>query len=234
MANSHSTPLNGRFQDLTGLVVGRLTVVSFGGIGKAHQSLWNCLCECGTKTVKYGYDLKRPYRYPRACGRCSVSRAAEITDPRHRERILRSIVVTSDGCWEWNRRRDKDGYGQLTIKGRPYGAHVVSYVIHAGDVPPNMFVLHKCDNPPCCNPEHLFLGTHDDNVRDRDSKGRQAHGEGHGRAKLTADDVRQIRQLRSTERRTFKSLSEQFGVSTALISNIVNGHLWRCVPDLDG
>jgi len=76
-----------------------------------------------------------------------------------------------EGCWEWTGRRDDNGYGWLKFHGRDLGAHVASHLIHKGDVG-TLFVLHSCDNPPCCNPAHLWLGTQADNMADMSGKGR--------------------------------------------------------------
>lgn len=85
-----------------------------------------------------------------------------------------SRVVKGDGCWGWVGKRDTFGYGVITLyDGAPRtSAHRVSWMIHYGIIPESMFVFHKCDNPPCSNPEHLFIGTHIDNMRDAVQKGR--------------------------------------------------------------
>ena len=87
------------------------------------------------------------------------------------------VAVKSEGsCVEWRGGRDRDGYGISYVGGRR-GAHRFTWEKTYGKIPDGFCVLHHCDNPPCVNPEHLFLGTNLDNVRDRDAKGRQAHGE---------------------------------------------------------
>jgi hypothetical protein len=87
----------------------------------------------------------------------------------------------SDGCWTWSGVRDRDGYGKLRDAGKRLRAHRVSYTLHVGPIPDGMFVLHRCDSPPCVNPAHLFLGTNLDNIADRHAKARDAKGLSSGR-----------------------------------------------------
>lgn len=82
-------------------------------------------------------------------------------------------MMDDRGCWEWFGGASADGYGRFTHKGRKLLAHRVSWEVHSGSIPRGMLVLHRCDNPPCVNPSHLFLGTHKDNAQDRERKGRR-------------------------------------------------------------
>lgn len=83
-----------------------------------------------------------------------------------------SKVQKTSGCWEWMARRDKDGYGQFRLKGKMRGAHKASWELTHGSIPDGLWVLHKCDNPSCVRPDHLFLGTAKDNTQDMVSKDR--------------------------------------------------------------
>jgi hypothetical protein len=107
----------------------------------------------------------------------------------------RVSVAAPDVCWPWIRYRTKDGYGQFTLYGRLRYAHRFAWEVTNGPVPEGMEVCHQCDNPPCCNPAHLFLGSQEDNVRDMIAKRRHrppqpSRGERNVNAKLTAARVR--------------------------------------------
>lgn len=132
--------------------------------------------------------------------------------------------------WMWNGNLDSHGYGQLKIGGKTLLAHRVSYQIHNGEIPEGLHVLHDCDIRNCVNPEHLHLGTNADNVRERMERGKStAHrGEEHGRAKLTAKQVQDIR-ARFNNGETQLSLGREYGVNQTHISRIVNKVEWRHV-----
>lgn len=105
-----------------------------------------------------------------------------MTKERTRKLFLKKVGKTKD-CWIWNASQIPTGYGRFkskTITNSGY-AHRASWLIYNGEIPPGMCVLHKCDNPSCVNPKHLFLGTMTDNMRDRDNKGRTHRGQRHTR-----------------------------------------------------
>lgn len=83
-------------------------------------------------------------------------------------------------CWMWIGKTNKDGYGKIKLNGKTKLVHRVSFCLTHSEIPNGLMVLHKCDNPPCCNPAHLFTGTAADNANDRDFKGRQAKGDKNG------------------------------------------------------
>ena len=136
--------------------------------------------------------------------------------------------VTESGCWVWTASLHRVGYGQIRHDERILRAHRVSYELHIGPIPAGMHVLHKCDNRSCVNPDHLFLGTNDDNVADMVTKGRQSKGEKNGKARLTEDNVREIRRRLAAGEKN-KDLSVEFGVSTPSISKIAKRKTWRHV-----
>ena len=137
-------------------------------------------------------------------------------------------TTTPDDCWEWKAVKLK-GYGQFWFKDKMALAHRVSWELSFGPIPNGLNVLHKCDNPSCVNPAHLFLGTPKDNAQDSLKKGRRFipdnRGEKQGRHKLTEPQVREIRRLRASGL-TWENLASQFKMSTRGIRTIISGHSW--------
>lgn len=140
---------------------------------------------------------------------------------------------STEECWEWTGKKNKQGYGRIRTESS--GNHQslaprVSWEIHFGKIPDNLFVLHRCDNPSCVNPSHLFLGTIADNNNDRDTKGRTrcALGESNKKSKLTEDAVVQIRAL-ALEGYKPRELSLVFGVGTLAIERVLSGRTWSHV-----
>ena len=133
------------------------------------------------------------------------------------------IPEPNSGCWLWTAHCSKLGYAKL---GGKLGSRV-SWALNRGALPEEMDVLHSCDNPYCVNPDHLFLGTHQDNMSDMKKKGRAKtkHGADHGLAKLTDDHVRAIRS--SLERNVW--WAKRLGVSETLISLVRRRRIWRHV-----
>ncbi len=154
-------------------------------------------------------------------------------------------VLKGDGCWEWQAARSgfQNRYGVLGVRRRLVYAHRFSWQLHNGDIPAGMLVCHKCDNPICVRPDHLFLGTPKDNSQDAVRKGRMARGERSGaflnrgtmrgernpQSKLTVNDVREIRRLAGTETRD--EIGRRFGVHPGYVSLILNRRTWGWLPD---
>ena len=132
-----------------------------------------------------------------------------------------------DDCWEWPGRKSGGGYGIMKRKGITYQAHRFLYEMWSGlPIPDGMCVCHRCDNPPCVNPSHLFLGTKADNNLDRDAKGRTFRGPNRKNAKLTDDQVRDVRRRytrTSYHNSNAPELAEEYGVSRSLINQVASG-----------
>ncbi len=144
------------------------------------------------------------------------------------ERFEDGIINRENGCWNVN-PGVSGGYGKIQAFGKTMSYHRVSYELYNGPIPSGYMVCHKCDNPSCVNPEHLFLGTAKDNMQDKIDKGRHvaAHkGEGHHRARLTEWQVKEIKQHLSKGSMTQYELAEKYGVSQTLINNIKTGKRW--------
>ena len=136
---------------------------------------------------------------------------------------------TKGSCWIWTSAIDTHGYGHVSIGGKTHRSHRVAYEIFYGEIQKNMHVLHRCDNRLCVNPIHLFLGTNDDNVRDRVLKGRSrgAIGERNVKSKLTPSKVREIRMLHKNNIHTAIYLAEIHSVSVSTIHRAVTRETWN-------
>ncbi len=134
-------------------------------------------------------------------------------------------------CWEWTGYCGERGYGQFHLTHeRPVGAHVFSLELESGTpVPDGMQVNHKCDNPPCCNPAHLFIGTQLDNMRDKVAKNRQARGEDHGSSILNKDMVHIIR-TRHASGDSPTTIARDLGVSSNAVWRCATRQTWKHIP----
>lgn len=145
----------------------------------------------------------------------------------HTDKITALIRIASSGCHEWtgSMTGSRLEYGQLWADGKQWSAHRYAWTVKNGAIPSGMSVLHRCDNPKCVNPEHLFLGTQADNMRDMKSKGRARApaGERHRDARLTEDAVRRIR----FGSEPVAALAREYGVAGVTIYNARNGVTWR-------
>ena len=133
-------------------------------------------------------------------------------------------VKKTDNCWFWIGGKGKNGYGSFWDK-KTKSAHRFSWELHNGLITNDLCVLHTCDNPLCVNPNHLFLGTRLDNMRDRDTKQRQARGENNGRHKLLESDIKLIRNSNLS----ISKLAKQFSVSKFTINAVKQKKYWKSV-----
>lgn len=166
---------------------------------------------------------------PRTLKQVYCSRDCWRRRPRHIDRFWSRVAVTGgvDGCWEWQGYRNRRGYGQTSYEGRMMPTHRLSWELAYGPIPDGLLVRHSCDNPPCVRVDHLSLGTSADNKHDSVSRGRHAHGERAGNAKLTAADVLEIRRRYIHGDETHRSLAAEFGVANTRIHAILTGRSWK-------
>jgi HNH endonuclease len=157
-----------------------------------------------------------------------VSRPRNTIETLQKDFWQRVDVRGPDDCWTWRKGKNGSGYGVLYIHRKSINAQRIAYQLHYGVDPGDREVCHTCDNPPCCNPYHLFLGTHADNMRDREAKGRANHalGERNHNAKLTWQQVREIRSLCASGMQT-RDVSIPYDVSTVLVNKIARGEIWK-------
>ncbi len=171
--------------------------------------------------------------------------------PRDIERFWLYVNKT-EGCWEWQSTIGTGGYGMFWLQGRSRIAHKVSYIIEHSiaydSIPSGIFVCHSCDNRRCVRPDHLWLGTTDDNMADMVAKGRSLkgarnashiaggayqRGELNGRAKLTPEQVIEIRRRSTTHYHgLWTQLAREYDVTPVAIRNIVKGKLWRHLAEV--
>ena len=140
------------------------------------------------------------------------------------ERFLKHIHRKgNDECWEWTGYK-REGYGRIKINGKLYGATRVMWRLKHGTDPAGEIILHSCDNPSCCNPTHLSLGSDGDNARDMESKGRSLHprGTNNGLSKLSEEDVIRIYQSIGTKR----GIAKKYSISDVTVGNIKSGKTW--------
>ena len=140
-----------------------------------------------------------------------------------------SKIDKSGNCWLWTGTRHRMGYGRFKLNGKMMYTHRIMWELKNGPIPDDLFVLHKCDNPPCCNPEHLELGDHSKNISDAIARGLYTtpdqKGEKHSQARLSEKDVLEIRKLYHLF--SNRELAIRFGVSRSLICEIYKRKKWK-------
>jgi hypothetical protein len=165
---------------------------------------------------------------------CSPECRARVKQDRTPDRFWRFVDKAGE-CWLWNGLRLESGYGFFSLNAsqekRNAGilAHRMSWKLAHGPIPDRAHVLHRCDNPPCVRPDHLFLGDQAINNADRDSKDRVRHGSAHRNAKLSEIDVQRIRTLYATGAISHRQLARGFGISHQTIGDVLSGRIWKRV-----
>ena len=141
------------------------------------------------------------------------------------DRFWNKVAIRGfDDCWDWIAAKlpKPENYGQVYFGGKTMRAHRVSWIINRGEIPKGMHVLHKCDNPPCVNPNHLWIGTHGENMKDMVIKDRHRpqDGEDNPNSKLSNKEVQEIRELYKTTKYSHRGLAKIFKVSRSAIHHI--------------
>lgn len=188
-----------------------------------------------------------PSQQSRYCCSWKCRRIYAQSPERQQARFLSHVDVADEACWLWMAYCDDDGYGVTSDtsgegKGRTIQAHRRAYELFVGEIPSGMCVCHRCDTPACVNPDHLFLGTQQDNQKDKTAKGRQAKGgnvgvrlhpesysllgEDNNAAKLTDAQVREIRARHQAGEAGYKRLADEYGVSKSVIRDVIKRITW--------
>lgn len=198
------------------------------------------LCECGCgKTTPLakrtrpdiGHIKGQPTRFVAGHNSPDRKRPSPFVRPlteRFWEKVDKGAL---DDCWMWKGSKDIRGYGVIRTNQKPYSAHCVCYELCHGSIPKGMFICHKCDNPGCVNPAHLWLGTPAENNRDRAVKERNNHvkGEDHPSTTLTESDIVTIRNL-SENGVAQRAIARQYGIHQSSVWGIVHRKTWQHVP----
>lgn len=195
-----------------------------------------CQCGCGQKTNIFKSTHSKIGKFKGQPALFVSGHWARVRPkPDYVKLFWQKVAITADDnkCWLWLASRTSTGYGQTSQMGYTKKAHRVAWAFPNYVIPAGMEICHSCDNPLCCNPKHLFLGTTQDNKDDMVRKGRQAsgdkvarRGELHPRHKLTAEQVVHIRERYKRGEATQKAMAIEFGVSTSCISSIVHRRKW--------
>lgn len=197
-----------------------------------------CHCGCGEKTsiakktsTREGVKKGEPHKF----ARCHNSRflyghrVEKFWNQVNKNGSIPAHNPSLGSCWEWTGRLDHMGYGRFRFEHKRWLTHRLSWKFTNGTLDPNICVLHKCDNPLCLNPDHLFLGTLKDNSEDMVAKGRQGRprGELQGRHKLTWKQVELIRTRYASGGVTQQQLADEIGTTQGNIGRIVRGEMWK-------
>ncbi len=186
-------------------------------------------CEnCKTIFHKSGQLSWRQWATRRFCSHKCAGQAESTAKTAVRLSLRESFEMRfkkTEGCWIWSGTIEGYGYGVIDHNRRRYRAHVLALKFDGRPVPDGMIACHHCDNPPCVNPAHLYVGTPAENARDAKERGLLPRGESHHNAKLTEAEIRQIRSLKMPA----THIALIFGVSRHTISRIQSGRGWEHV-----
>lgn len=204
-------------KNILGNVYGLWKVIGETDYKRDSSYSWICKCKCGTeKLVEIG-SLQNGTS--KSCG-CHL-----LDELNRKEKISKNYKINEHGCWIWQGFINQEGYGRIG----DLLVHRLSYKIYKGDIPSGMCVCHNCpggDNRSCINPNHLWLGTSTENIKDKKPKGRQLKGQQLGTSKLKDFHIPLIRK-KIQEGKTLQSIAKEFNVSNGLISHIKQGRIWK-------
>jgi hypothetical protein len=197
------------------------------------QPYGKCQCGCGedapiATSIRKDKGIRQgqPCRFIFGHGGRVQDHPSRPVEERFWERVDRG---DGTGCWDWKGPFSKEGYALLATRRFGNRAARISYILHFGPIPRGMYVCHHCDNRRCVRPDHLFLGTTQDNTADMVAKRRHRYGVLHNKAKLTEADIPTIRALRAGGLSQQK-IADRYGVSQTTISSILLGKTWFHVP----
>lgn len=199
---------------------------------------------CETCGKKYKWRRINAGKVPRFCsfscrtyvGLKTRTKNSELSQDENLERIKKSFkkhVVIQDGCWDWKGIVEWTGYAKLSIR-PPIKAHRASWIIHKGPIPKGLIVCHTCDNRKCTNPDHLWLGTHKENIQDRMKKGRCNTPKGI-QLKVSKVNEQQVKEIKCQLKNglTCSEIGRQYKISRKIISRIKNGDTWKHIQEND-
>jgi hypothetical protein len=180
------------------------------------------MCGCGQPTTVALYDSPQQGYRKGQSRRFILGHHARAFTGTPQEQLRAGVDQSTDpdACWPWI-GSTTNGYGRFHNRNKPFLAHRVAYEMVYGPIPPGMFVCHHCDNPPCCNPAHLFLGTGADNMRDASRKGRLLHRDDDLHPKLSAKEIQAICTRYSQERISLQDLANAFNVTRRAIKTVL-------------
>lgn len=185
-----------------------------------------CLCDCGKTQVIMSASLRNGKT--NSCGCLHQERAegqlVQSTESSI-DRFWSKVDKRSpESCWEWTAKANSKGYGTIRVGGKTTIASRFSYALVNGPIPEGLIICHKCDNPPCVNPSHLFLGTHLDNCIDKYIKKRNVNvkGEKSGMSKITREQADMIR----VSKESLRELGKKLGMTYGNVGKIRRGEIW--------
>lgn len=217
--------------DLTGLRIGKLEVLRriVAGPGPAK---WECQCDCGVlATVTHNSLMKG---CTRSCGCLRREMLRRERGGPVAQRFEKYVMPEpNSGCHIWIGNRPDGRYGRFWVAGNGLLAHRAAWQLFRGPIPDGLAVLHRCDNPPCVNPGHLFLGTFQDNSDDMLSKGRSAWGDRCWKARIDMEDAAGVIAMYEAGGSRQSDIAARFGLTQSTVSKIIRGDTWRGLQRAD-